>query len=700
MSIRFCVIAVGVALVSFLTASAEPARVLEEIPGSDAYLEGYNLQRQGRYPDAIRAYRECIEADGPLSPYAWARTAFCHSMAGNKDAAYDTFYYLFDAYPDGPWVSMGQAYLATVYMTDERHREAAQHFAEVIDIPFRPWWFGTYIERAADMFLRDPDYERLGYAYYREQTRNARFRAARGEAAKILTGSPYVDDQILAVKGLVEAREFDDAERAMARLRPVLRLTPPRRATAAYLEALVQYVAGERDRGRAGMADAVQNHEDDEYAPAILLLFIRAALREGEHELAAPLASLLADRFPAADEAGDALWWVARHHESNDRAEQAVAGYRALADQLPKHERADAALFAVGELQRERGLNTSAVDAYDQLRQRYPASGLVPEAMYRKGAIHQNNGNDDEAKSAYRSALRGGMGDFYAHRAADKLHGLGETNAAGRNMRVNAGESFVRPIALNAPAYEPLTEEVNDDPRFQRLLFFGEHGLEEAEWEALALFEILGDSEQLDQRIYQVMGEAGVAYTAMQFAHQHDYGVNDGFPDVRRMRVRYPRAYWPLVLEVAKETNLDPYLILAVARQESTYRPDLTSHAGARGLMQVMPSTAEWLAGAESALSHSEAGRLDVPRNSLRLGAYYIRRMLNRSGGNLVYAIASYNAGPGNVDRWRDRWPNASMESFVNNIPFGETNNFVRRVLANYAAYHSLYTPLDLEGAE
>ena len=677
----------------FLTALGVPAA--SALPGGEAYLQGYNHERQGRYPDAIRAYRETIEAEGPLAPYAWVRTAFCQSMLGNKDAAYDAFYYLFQAHPNGPWVRMGQAYLATLYITEERYREAGQHFAEVVDLPYKPWWFDAYDERAAQTFLRVPDFARLGYAYYRDQTRNARFRASRGEAAKILANSPDVDDQIVAVIGLVEAREFNHAERTMARMRAVLRLNPARRATAAYLDALVQYTAGQRDLGRAGMAEAVEVHDEDEYAPEILLHYARALLREGEDELGTAYANLIATRFPETEEAGDALWWAAHHYDNSDHPDQAAAIYRALAGQLPGHPRAAAALFAIGELERKRGRTTAAVEAYDQLRQAYPASGHVPEAMYRKGAIHQNNGNGDGAIDAYRSALRGGMGDFYAHRAAEKLHALGETSAAGRNMRVNGGESFVRPIALNAPAYTGLPDEVNDDPRFQRVLFFGEHGLEEAEWEALGLFELLGGGGSTDRLIYQVLGEAGVAYTAMQFANQHNFGMNDGFPDAHRMRVRYPRAYWPLILEVAKETGLDPYLILAVARQESTYRPDLTSHAGARGIMQVMPGTATWLADVESALSHSEAGRLDVPRNSLRLGAYYIRRMINRSGGNLVYAIGSYNAGPGNVDRWRNRWPNASTESFVNNIPFGETNNFVRRVLANYAAYHSLYEPVD-----
>ena len=71
----------------------------------------------------------------------------------------------------------------------------------------------------------------------------------------------------------------------------------------------------------------------------------------------------------------------------------------------------------------------------------------------------------------------------------------------------------------------------------------------------------------------------------------------------------------------------------------------------------------------------------------------YMLRMADRSDGHLVYALASYNAGPGNCDKWRRRFPNHSTEAFIQAIPFSETKGYVKKVLGNYAAYHSLYPP-------
>ena len=143
---------------------------------------------------------------------------------------------------------------------------------------------------------------------------------------------------------------------------------------------------------------------------------------------------------------------------------------------------------------------------------------------------------------------------------------------------------------------------------------------------------------------------------------------------------------------MAAETRLDPYLLLAIARQESTFRPAIGSSAGALGVMQLMPSTAAWMVGVEDGIEAEHAADLTLPSNSLRLGAYYLRRMLDRSGGNVAVALAAYNAGPGNVSKWERERRGQDTETFIENIPFGETRNYVKRVLANYAAYRSLYS--------
>jgi soluble lytic murein transglycosylase len=107
--------------------------------------------------------------------------------------------------------------------------------------------------------------------------------------------------------------------------------------------------------------------------------------------------------------------------------------------------------------------------------------------------------------------------------------------------------------------------------------------------------------------------------------------------------------------------------------------------------MQLMPGTAQWLASVDPSITREEIAYLTYPAHSLRLGACYLKRMLARSDGNLIYALASYNAGPGNVSKWQKKFSRVPPDVFLEAIPFTETRHFVKRVLGNYGAYYSLY---------
>jgi soluble lytic murein transglycosylase len=145
----------------------------------------------------------------------------------------------------------------------------------------------------------------------------------------------------------------------------------------------------------------------------------------------------------------------------------------------------------------------------------------------------------------------------------------------------------------------------------------------------------------------------------------------------------YPRPYDGAVGAAARLTNLPPELIYAVIRQESLYRPDAGSSAGALGLMQLLPSTAR-RAAQHWGLKAPDRAELLQPGVNIPIGAGELRSLLDRFDGQTLLATAAYNAGQGAVRRWL---PDTTMESdvWVENIPFNETRTYVQRV-----AWHSL----------
>lgn len=155
--------------------------------------------------------------------------------------------------------------------------------------------------------------------------------------------------------------------------------------------------------------------------------------------------------------------------------------------------------------------------------------------------------------------------------------------------------------------------------------------------------------------------------------------------------VLYPFPYRAQVTVAAAANRLDPRLVLAVARAESRFRPDIVSRRGAIGLMQLTPDTAAWIAAKRRQPGPVTTADLDEPGENVSFGAWYLAWLLQDFGGRLPVALAAYNAGPSTVAAWLASGQWRGTRADVVDIPFPETREFVRRVLANYGMYRILY---------
>jgi soluble lytic murein transglycosylase len=154
--------------------------------------------------------------------------------------------------------------------------------------------------------------------------------------------------------------------------------------------------------------------------------------------------------------------------------------------------------------------------------------------------------------------------------------------------------------------------------------------------------------------------------------------------------LKLPLRHEDVIRQQAVEKDLDPSLIAGVIYVESRFR-DQTSHAGAKGLMQLMPATADYIA-RKSGGTRFEQGDLADPQINISYGAWYLRYLLQHYNGNVPLALAAYNAGEGKVDEW---WREAADrgEKFVvaKHIPFPETREYVKKVLSARSSYRREY---------
>ena len=151
------------------------------------------------------------------------------------------------------------------------------------------------------------------------------------------------------------------------------------------------------------------------------------------------------------------------------------------------------------------------------------------------------------------------------------------------------------------------------------------------------------------------------------------------------MDQRFPTPFRDLVLKRTREIGLDPAYVYGLIRQESRFIMDARSHVGASGLMQVMPATARETA-RHIGLSNFTAEQINHRETNIVIGTAYLKRALDDFGGSMSLAAAAYNAGPSRPRSWRNG-PVLDAAIWAENVPFGETRDYVKKVLANATVY-------------
>lgn len=665
--------------------------VLTALPHEDAFLAARDLESLNNPAAAAQAYATVGETDSPLAAFARIRTATNLLQTNRADEGLTLLRRVADAAGDSPEGWLARVRLAEALAARNQVDEAALLYTSLLELSYRPWWLHRYAWNAAQTVRQSATLRPLAYAYFREFVETSESPSDRLNAAALLAQSDAAIDRLTAAAAYLRAGQTAQAAPLVAGAALDAANDPALHARLRDLSAWLLMGTGEGEPGRAALRQAAQDHAASAWVRPALLYAVRNLAGQGRLEDAEAAAGVLADLFPGAEETGSAWWTLGRAYAVRDRTADAHRAYSRLAEAAPRHMRANEALLVIAMDHLQNGRPAAARQRFEQIRRANPDGRFASTANYWLGRLAQEGGDAGAARGYFETALTTTLGDFYAHRARARLRALDPEAADG--IALDAGVAGGLLHTLPAPPPPALGAELpsGQAAQLEKLHFLASHGLEEAEWIGLYL---LNQPEAPPPYLYWDLMRAGLVETAHGHARRR---LPAAVPEAEALRARldFPVAFWPLVKQAHEETGVDPYLMLAVALRESTFRAWVRSSAGAQGLMQVMPATADWLTRVEPALAPETARQLDRPLSSLRLGAHYLSRMVSRSDGNLVYALASYNAGPGNVDKWRRRFGEIDTDEFIERIPFAETRNYVKSVLGAWAAYRSLYPDLD-----
>jgi len=455
-------------------------------------------------------------------------------------------------------------------------------------------------------------------------------------------------------------------------------------------------------------ADEAERIASESRDPSIALRALKVmaagAQKLGRHDLAARALGLAASRAPAAERPGLQLEQARLFARAGQR-ERALALLATVAANGADGDAAEA-LYRRARLLEELDRRADAAAAYASVVQRFPSREAAGASLWRLGwlAYAKRDARAAERSWARLADLPGGRAYripalYWAGRAREQLGGERTGARLFASVLSEAPRSYYGMLAArraSAPRHETPTalpvslppnpdDAIVNDPGYVRVALLRRIGLIEDALTELedVVHRSVGDS----LRLYGLSGtyvKEERYHMALRIFRRHFAALAvSGHPALPRAfwEILYPFAWRADVTQAAERAGLDPYFVAAVVREESSYYPRALSRAGARGLMQVMPATAERMGRGEG---------LDDPRANLEIGAAFLAGLLKQFGDPRL-ALAAYNAGPKRLRDWWKARTSDDIEVFVEQIPYDETRQYVKRVMLSWEEYRRIY---------
>jgi soluble lytic murein transglycosylase len=485
----------------------------------------------------------------------------------------------------------------------------------------------------------------------------------------VLDSSAAVAEELGRAEALFKARKYDLAQNAFARVRPRLDGDDEHRATLrlAQLQAAQGQHRTARDTFRR-----YANHPTLGVEAQFGLLSAARAL--GDHREANSLTDDFVARHPNHHLAEEALNEMARRYVLDDDDETAATIYTRMIDRFPAGVFAERGAWKAGWWAYRQRNFAETVRIFERAAANFPRSDYRPSWLYWTARAYEQSGERDKAVERYRLLATDYLNTYYGRLTWKRLEALNEASITPGVRRTTITASSPPPnidlvrALIRAGLYRPALNELQYAQK------------------------VWGDSPTLQATIafvHNKLGSLRLGISAMRRAYPQFMTAGGEELPQEILRVIFPLDYWPLLRGNAQAQGVDPYILAALAAQESTFDARIRSSANAVGLLQIIPPTGRRLA-KRIGMRNFTARSLENPEINARLGTQYFGDMVKEFGG-YHFALAGYNAGEHRVRRWNEEAPGLPQDEWIDNIPYPETQNYVKRILGTADDYRRLY---------
>jgi soluble lytic murein transglycosylase len=642
----------------------------------EAFTEGFQAYKHRDYAAAIKNLELVASNPSDIKDYALYYLGVALAANGDRSGAADAYRQLDESYPASVLANPAEIGYAELEL-ELGHPELASVGARrvLLNSP------DTVSDQNARLILARAASVQDQYSFAYDEARRLREAyprgvadtAARALAYSILQAHPEVIDTTTLDYHRAEAallvREGQHAA-ALEQLRAAFASAPPALIRADLYWLRAQALSG--SDARAALLRYLELAPAGEHASAALSTIAHLYWRSNNTDLARRYFGRVAERSGRNDEAAEAQLEIGRTYEDDNDLGAARREYLRLMRRYPASEAADSARFRAAFMLYLGGRYGPGAAEFAQSRRIAKSSSDRDMYGYWYARSLERDGATEAARSIYREVAASTDSNYYPALAARRI-AFSETPylpaAAAADLSAGA-----LPIASGSTQFH-----LRHIAAFRAL---GLPELEPAELRAIAV-----DNPAIGRFVIAEMQNVGDWYESIQIAAA--MATRGEIDPATAERIRYPRGFWELVHAAALQHRLDPWLLAALIRQESLYNPQARSRSDARGLMQLLPSTAEHWAPAAGMSSSSSLDLYD-PTVSIAIGTTYLKGLFEMFDGDPFKAIAAYNGGEHAVSAWAARYP-GDDDQWVENISYRETRDYVKKVIGGMREYQLLY---------
>ncbi len=640
------------------------------------HILAYTYEKLQNRPKAVGNYVRVIKTDYPLADSASFRLAKLYEGMKNETKAIEWYSKLINEYPSSPYFQDAIWNLAQLHLKDELYEETKSLIVKNLD--------ATEYKREATYALArcEEGLKKFTTAFHIHQKLIAQKQSDKIAENAVRKLKMLASDHIYLKLTPEDILNCSLVQYHRGNIKfAINELTPLTRSSDMKMKGRSLYHIGLSNQARKWYNTAIKNYnavialgDKTEYLTRARYQIAQCHRLKGNLTTAISRLESFVKTYPWSELVDNALYDIAQIYERQEKLDLALKAYSRLIDVAPGSDYADWAAWRIGWQRFDQKQYEESYKAFKGLKENFPGNRYAMGAHFWMAKIRERQNKPEEAREIYVEVAKSRYW-YYSARAKDllriKTSELEPKAIPDANLPQETECPEYLPMLMKLRLYEDaiylMTRYIDQTPNAAKECFY-------------ALVTCYENLEMYDK-----------AREVADRALMSPFFQNQASVDLAKLRkFLYPLHYEKIVEKYSQQYDVEPALIYAMILEESRYRTDAISWAGAIGLMQIMPSTGKEIA-RQLNIRRFRTSMLKDPDVNIRMGTKYIGYLNSIFDDNAMLVSGAYNGGPGRMKRWLDSKNIKDIDEFVEKITIRETRLHIKKVINSYDNYVEIY---------